>query len=277
MTSFSFFGGTGMSNRGSKNDITDLTKKVTGKVTRKILRTPALQFYLVKLFFRVIIFVSVFVLYLTDKERMMLFMNQPIRYGITIIHVIWFVFMGLMLLHLIPNNWLSMAWKKARGTEYKPVSGYEELRLLRFVQDMNRKSWKVLLVWLIFNAIWGLLYLAGILKDVDLLMLTVFYFLCDYICILFFCPFQTILMKNKCCINCRIYDWGHFMMFTPMLFIRNFYSWSLFFTSVVVLIHWELTYAKNPERFWEGSNETLKCENCREKTCQIKKRIAGLR
>lgn len=82
-------------------------------------------------------------------------------------------------------------------------------------------------------------------------------------------------MKNRCCVNCRIYDWGHFMMFTPMLFIRNFFSWSLFFTSVVVLIHWELLYAKHPERFWHGSNRSLQCANCKDKTCQYKKQIAS--
>lgn len=183
--------------------------------------------------------------------------------------------MGIMLLHLIPNNRLSMAWKKAKETEYRPVEFYDELELMHYIQKQNIAAWKVMLVWLIFNAVWGALYLFGILIASDLLMLTVFYFLCDYICILFFCPFQKVLMKNKCCINCRIYDWGHFMMFTPMLFIKNFYSWSLFFTSLVVLIHWEITYAKHPERFWEGSNKTLQCRNCKERTCQIKRKLAG--
>ncbi len=133
-----------------------------------------------------------------------------------------------------------------------------------------------MLVWLSLNAVFGILYLAHLIDEADLFMLTVFFFLCDYICILFFCPFQTFIMKNKCCVNCRIYDWGHFMMFTPMLFIRNFFSWSLFFTSAVVLIHWEIVYAKHPERFWFGSNKTLQCINCQDKTCQYKKKIKGL-
>ena len=80
-------------------------------------------------------------------------------------------------------------------------------------------------------------------------------------------------MKNKCCVNCRIYDWGHFMMFTPMLFIKNFYSWSLFFTALVVLINWEISYAKHPERFFAGSNKRIQCENCKDKSCQIKNGI----
>lgn len=133
-----------------------------------------------------------------------------------------------------------------------------------------------MLCWLFFNAIFGILYLLKIIDNTDLLMLTIFYYLCDYICILFYCPFQHLIMKNRCCVNCRIYDWGHFMMFTPMLFIRDFFSWSLFFTSCVVLIHWEIIYAKHPERFWYGSNQRLQCASCSDKTCQIKRRLGWM-
>ena len=63
------------------------------------------------------------------------------------------------------------------------------------------------------------------------------------------------------------------MMFTPMLFIKNFFSWSLFFTALVVLIRWEIVYAKHPQRFWSGSNKTLQCAECKDKTCQIKGRL----
>ena len=63
------------------------------------------------------------------------------------------------------------------------------------------------------------------------------------------------------------------MMFTPMLVIPNFYSWSLFFTACVVLIRWEIVYAAHPERFWSGSNQILQCANCKDKTCQIKRNV----
>ena len=63
------------------------------------------------------------------------------------------------------------------------------------------------------------------------------------------------------------------MMFTPMLFIQDFYSWSLFFTACIVLIKWEIIYAKHPERFYEGSNKNLQCQNCKDRTCQIKKNV----
>ena len=168
-----------------------------------------------------------------------------------------------------------MALRKSEETEYVKEENYSELELLKFVQDQNVKAWKVMLLWLSFNAIFGILYLFDLIDIADLLMLTVFYFLCDYICILIFCPFQTCIMKNRCCVNCRIYDWGHFMMFTPMLFIQNFFSWSLFFTSCIVLIKWEIIYAKHPERFFSGSNKRLQCASCKDRTCQIKKIIGN--
>jgi len=232
--------------------------------------TNQMKFYLVKFFCRVLIVFSVFYFYLFHREMLWEFVITPIKYGISPMHVVWAIFMILMILHIFPIDKLTYALLKSKKEKYEPVMGYSEYELLKFVQYMNLRAWRVLLVWLCFNAVFGILYLFNILEDVDLLMITVFFFLCDYICILFFCPFQTIIMKNKCCVNCRIYDWGHFMMFTPMLFIRNFFSWSLFFTSIIVLVHWEIIYAKHPERFWEGANRRLKCSNCKDKTCRFK-------
>ena len=253
-----------------KNTVDEIKKTTQKQITKGIQKTRELKFYLVKFAFRIGIFLSVLTLYIQDRNLIEGIITKPFIYEFSLIHLIWIVFMGIMLLHLIPNNRLSMAWKKAKETEYRPVEQYDELKLLRFIQAQNIAAWKVMLVWLCFNAVWGALYLFGILTASDLLMLTVFYFLCDYICILLFCPFQKLLMKNKCCINCRIYDWGHFMMFTPMLFIQNFYSWSLFFTSLIVLIHWEIIYAKHPERFWYGSHQKLQCANCKDKICKLK-------
>ena len=223
---------------------------------------------------RVAIFLCVAYLYFNNPELLVELMTRPIQYGVTPLHVLWAFFMGIMLLHIFPNNRLSMALRKSREETFEsPTEGYSELELLKFVQDQNRKAWKVMLVWLFLNAVWGVLYLFHVIGNAELLLLSVFYFVCDYICILLFCPFQTLIMENRCCVNCRIYDWGHFMMFTPMLFIRNFFSWSLFFTSIVVLIHWELLYAAHPERFWYGSNTSIRCENCKDRTCHWKEML----
>lgn len=246
----------------------------------KLIRTKMMDRYLIKFGIRIFIFCVVLFAYLFHREILVVLMTHEFTFGIlgdgpNLLQVLWFIFMVMMILHLFPHDKLSMALRKEQPEQYVPVTGYSELELLRFVQQQNVRAWMVLLVWLIFNAFWGLLYLMNVLDSVDLLMLTVFYFLCDYICILIYCPFQSVIMKNKCCVNCRIYEWGHFMMFTPMLFIKDFFSWSLFFTSLVVLIRWEIIYARHPERFWSGSNQNLRCANCKDKTCQIKRKVTG--
>ena len=130
-----------------------------------------------------------------------------------------------------------------------------------------------MLLWLSFNAIWGVLYLIGILDVADLLMLTVFYFLCDYICILFFCPFQTWIMKNRCCTTCRIYNWDFAMMFTPLVFIPGIYTYSLLGCALLLLLRWEITYRCHPERFSDATNRCLHCTNCEEKLCNHKTQL----
>lgn len=239
------------------------------------IKTKMMNRYLIKLVIRIAIFIIVLGVYITHKEMLYDLMTWSVFMGVTPVHVLWVLFMGMMLRHIFPIDKLSMALRKAKPEQYQEELGYSKLELYQFVQDQNVKAWQVMLVWLFLNGMIGFLYLIQVLDEADLFMITVFFFLCDYICILFFCPFQSFIMKNRCCVNCRIYDWGHFMMFTPMLFIRNFYSWSLFFTSCVVLIHWEVIYAKYPERFYSGSNQTLQCGNCKDKTCQMKKRICG--
>lgn len=234
-----------------------------------IQKTPMLRRQTRQLFFRLAVFASIFSLYLYDQDLLIHLATQPIQLGINALHILWLIFMVMMLAHLFPNERLPMALRKSCVQHYQPQE-HQELELLRFVQKQNIRAWIVMLSWLLLNGVIGLLKLCNILDDADLLMIAVFFYLCDYLCILLFCPFQSGIMKNKCCVNCRIYDWGHFMMFTPMLFIPNFFSWSLFFTSAIVLIHWEVIYAKHPERFWSGSNQTLQCAHCQDRTCQYK-------
>ena len=235
--------------------------------------TPMMTRYLIKFTFRILVFLGILGLHLFSDLELWELANQPLVHGITPMHVLWVIFMVIMLSHIFPGTFRTMALRKAHKEVYQEVEGYSELELLKFVQNQNVKAWMVMLVWLFANGVIGFLYLMGIFDRSDLLMFTVFFFLCDYICILIFCPFQTCIMKNKCCVNCRIYDWGHFMMFTPMLFIPNFYSWSLFFTSCVVFLRWEVVYASHPERFCSGSNQILQCANCKDKTCQVKRRV----
>ncbi len=240
---------------------------------RKFIPTPKIIGYLIKFAMRLSAFTAMIILYIRDKEGFFRYTTASPLDKLNFMHIMWGIFTGLMTLHLLPSPILSMGAGKSCKSNFNPVADYSESELQKFVRNENKKAIKCMLVWLVGNAAVGLLYLFGILGKPELLLLTGFYFICDYICILIFCPFQTFGMKNKCCINCRIYDWGHFMMFTPMLFIGTFYSLSLFFMGTAVIVHWEIMWRKHPERFWHGSNQTLNCSNCRDKTCQIKKTV----
>jgi hypothetical protein len=176
-----------------------------------------------------------------------------------------------MIIAMLPDSkYLTMGSKKEFPDYYVPVESCDELSLHKYVQKNNYSAIWILIVWMSFNAVFGALYVLDIIAEKELLLLSVFFYLADLICVVVWCPFQSFFLKNKCCVNCRIFNWGHFMMCTPLLFIRNFFTWSLFFTSLIVMLRWELTLLKHPERFWEGSNATLKCVNCQDKICKLK-------
>ena len=102
------------------------------------------------------------------------------------------------------------------------------------------------------------------------------YGMLDIVCILFFCPIRDWFLKSKCCADCRIYNWDYAMIFTPLFFLPHPYTWSLLAISLALLITWEVIYRLHPERFAKNTNASLMCENCKEKPCRHKKRIARI-
>ena len=66
------------------------------------------------------------------------------------------------------------------------------------------------------------------------------------------------------------------MMFTPLFFVQKTYTWSLLALSMALLVRWELTFFRHPERFSERTNDYLRCQNCTEKLCAHKKQLIGL-
>lgn len=99
------------------------------------------------------------------------------------------------------------------------------------------------------------------------MLLTLFYFLSDMVCVLYFCPFR-LMMHTRGCTTCRIFNWDSMMMCTSLLFIGGIYGWSLAAFAMAVLIHWEILYSRFPERFFECSNESLRCGNCEGNLCR---------
>lgn len=184
-----------------------------------------------------------------------------------LLSVIWIIFAVEMVLRFFPSSIESMGCQKQFAKNYRPT-GREEVRL---------QSWKrtaaVFLAWVALNGIFGALYLAGIFDAGIMLLIALAYSVCDMICILFFCPFQTWFMKNRCCATCRIYNWDFAMMFTPLIFVRNGYAQTLVLISLALLIKWEVLLRLHPERFSENTNACLACAQCQEKLCHHKKQL----
>jgi hypothetical protein len=115
--------------------------------------------------------------------------------------------------------------------------------------------------------------MSGIFDDGIMILISCAYSVCDMICILFFCPFQTWFMKNRCCCTCRIYNWDFAMMFTPLIFINTLFAKSLVCLSLALLIRWEYQVHRHPEYFSEKTNRSLSCAECPEKLCHHKKQL----
>jgi hypothetical protein len=187
-----------------------------------------------------------------------------------IISIIWFVFTLEMILRFFPSRLESPGSQKQFARNYIRT-GNTEIK----VQD-NNAVMLVALIWIAFNGIFGALHMMNILDDGIMILLCCIYSVCDMICILFFCPFQAWFLKNKCCSTCRIYNWDYAMMFTPLFFVRESYTWSLLALSVALMLRWEITFYRYPERFAESTNGYLHCSNCTEKLCAHKNHLRKL-
>lgn len=182
---------------------------------------------------------------------------------------IWVIYVIEMALRFFPSRLESPGCQKQFRRNYKPTG--EKTPILQ----SWRRTLSVALVWFALNAIFGVLYYTNIIDAGILILISLAYGVCDMICILFFCPFQTWFMKNRCCTDCRIYNWDFAMMFTPLVFIPHPYTWSLLGLSLLLLVFWEISLRLHPERFSQTTNAGITCQNCTEKLCKHKKQLAS--
>ena len=190
---------------------------------------------------------------------------------LSVFQLLWFVWMVDMVLQLIPSKtYWPLGSQKFLKESFQPLKNFiagREHGLLEFIVKSNRDTLLVGGVWFLLIAAVGALYFLGLLPRNALLLISVLFYVLDLVCVLYWCPFRVWFMKNRCCTTCRIFNWDHMMMFSPLVFIPGFYTWSLCLAALVVLFVWEVTFALHPERFWEGTNTALKCSNCTDRLC----------
>lgn len=220
-------------------------------------------FHYIKLLLRFCLFVGVLVYYILGKTEVLKnFYPLPLA--------VWIFFVVEIGFRFFPSKLESMGCQKQFKRNYEPIG--ENI-------EPTNQSWRataaVALSWLGLNAIIGVLYFLGLIDRGIVVLIAIAFSVCDIICILFFCPFQTWIMKNRCCGTCRIYNWDFAMMFTPLVFIPSVYTYSLLGFALLLLLRWEIAYKVHPERFSTRTNKCLDCSRCKEKLCSHKKQLQG--
>ena len=185
-------------------------------------------------------------------------------------HIIWALLLATMLLPCLPHTKVSLGCLKQHKKYYHPSEAIDRQGLAEYIKQSDQKALIIAAAWSVCNLFLWLLYWTERLGAKELLLAVLFFSVCDLVCVLFFCPFQ-LVMKNRCCVTCRIFSWDHFMMVMPLIPIFNFFSYSLCLFAFVLLIAWESTWRRHPERYWDKSNRALQCRNCQTPLCQLKK------
>ncbi len=234
--------------------------------------------YVLKLVFRCLVFIFGIVL-LVGKDSFLqgTFLEHSFNVldgfnffkEFSIFHILWVIWVISMLQQIIPiKNRLPLGSAKNFANRFKTSNHDINWQGLRnYIKTVTRKAYlRVFLVWAIVTAIIGVLYYFGPIDNSWIILISIFFYLCDLICVVIWCPFR-LLLGNRCCTTCRIFNWDHLMMFSPMIFVGGFFGTSLFLLAVAAFMVWEVYIMIYPERFWAQSNTCLKCSECTDKLC----------
>ena len=224
--------------------------------------------YIFRLVCRCILLVLCFVLYGLRRKEFDVLEGWRFFREFSLLHLLWLVWAADTLQQIVPiKNKLPLGSMKLFSSRFRPIRdriNYEALR--DYTIATTKSAYKVFLIWCAGLAVIGGLYYCGILERPELFLISALFYVCDLICVLIWCPFR-LLMRTRCCTTCRIFNWDHLMMFSPMIFMGGFYAVSLICLAFLAWLVWEVCIMMYPERFWDKSNAALKCAQCTDKLC----------
>ncbi len=198
---------------------------------------------------------------------------------LSLLHILWGVWLADMFAQIVPATKAVVALGSQKSFKVhfrKALTPIAPAELHKRMSDATKRAYAVFVVWALLIAALGILYGKKVLGDLELFWLSCFFYVCDLICVLFWCPFRQFFMKNRCCTTCRIFNWDHLMMFSPLIYVGGFYCISLVVLALIVFLAWEWTAIRHPERFDEGTNQALKCRECTDRLCLHAKKIHKL-
>ena len=224
--------------------------------------------YFARLAGRCLIFAGCIMMYLFQKDSFAVLEGFHFFRVLSPLHLLWIIWMADIILQIVPiKNKLPLGSQKLFANHFRPIRekiNHEALRC--YIVSTTKAAYKVFLLWCLLIAAIGILYYSHMIDTAILFLISVFFYVCDLICVLIWCPFR-LIMKNRCCTTCRIFNWDHLMMFSPLIFMGGFFAWSLVLMSAAAWLVWELCVMMYPERFWDHSNAAVQCSECTDKLC----------
>lgn len=230
--------------------------------------SPMRKLYIFRLIARCIVFIFCVVLYFRFPEQFDVLHGMNFFKKFSVLHILWVVWVIDMMIQLIPSGAkVSIGSLKLFKRYFKKSDKeYDKEALKKYYKPLNIRATVIFLIWVVLISAIGILNKTGLLHEAEMFMVSALFYVFDVICVVIWCPFRLIL-NTRCCTTCRIFNWDHLMMYTPMLFIAGFYSVSLIVLATAVFLLWELYLLLYPERFWEVTNCSLRCKNCSDKLC----------
>ena len=230
--------------------------------------SPTRKQYILRLIGRCFIFLICIACYFVYPQVFSILEGNNFFNSFSPLHLLWLIWVIDMFLQIVPvKNKVALGSQKLFANRFKPIREKVNYKALKeYVISTTHAAYKVFVIWGALIGTIAILYYCNVINKTWLFMISVFFYVCDLICVLIWCPFR-LIMKNKCCTTCRIFNWDHLMMFSPLIFIGGFYCISIFIIACVAWFIWELCVLIYPERFWEMTNKSLKCSECTDKLC----------
>ena len=219
----------------------------------------------VKFVISIVVLLIVTVFYIFFDEHILILKNY-------IFPIIFVYFIIDSLIILLPNTVSYLPTMKFSKKFYVKSPNYNKEKLLNTKKSNNLRALFTFILYFGALTLVGLVYLSyDFLEDIHLYLLFLLINVADYFCILFWCPFKSLILKNTCCYTCRITNWDRFMKSYILIFIPNIFTITLVVISFMIFLIWEYTHQIYPERFYSISNDVLRCNSCNETLCDKKK------
>ncbi len=226
------------------------------------------KIYFLRLFGRSVVLILAILMYIFQENEFDILSGLNFFDGFSVLHILWGVWIWDMVLQLIPvRAHISIGSQKVFSSLFRPIKEkINKENLKKYIIDTTKAAYKVMVLWVVLVVVLGVLYWRGVIGIAEIFLISVFFYVADLICVLIWCPFR-LIMKNKCCTTCRIFNWDHLMMFAPFVLVPGVYSYTLAGFALAIFVVWEGCVFTYPERFWENSNMALKCSECTDKLC----------